>query len=209
MKIKNILIIANGARGSGPWLKALAKKHDYTLALDGGADSALTAGITPDLTLGDLDSVSPAAKKKLGDSRLLQIPRQDNTDLEKGLNFAAYLKPQKVTIANAAGGRIDFTLANLMCVFNYTKKLNIVFESEEWRIYPIEASRKFVCKKGSRVSLLPVGTCKGITLKNLKYPLNNTTLQPWQPAVSNIALKNNFEVKIEKGKLLAVITSQP
>ena len=204
-KIKSILLIANGRESGAPCLQKLARRHDLVIALDGGADNALAAGIMPDLALGDLDSISAAAKKKLGELRLLQIPRQDNTDLEKGLDFAVYLKPKNITITNATGGRVDFTISNLMCVFNYTKKAQIVFEGENWRIYPVEETRKFTCKKGATISLLPVSDCKGITLKNLQYPLKNAPLQPWQTAMSNVALKNNFEVQIKKGKLLVMV----
>ena len=204
-KAKNILIIANGAREDANYLRALAAQHDYILALDGGADTALAAGIIPDLTLGDLDSITPAAKKKLGPLRLLQMPGQDNTDLEKGLDFTAFLKPQSVTIVCAAGGRIDFTLSNFSSAFAYTKKLNIIFKGLGWRIYPIEKSAKFACKKGAAVSLMPLGPCKNITLKNLKYPLKNASLAPGQTAQSNIALKNNFTVNLSQGKLLVMI----
>ena len=200
-----ILIIANGGREDADYLRVLAEQHDYVLALDGGADTALAAGIMPHLAMGDLDSISAAAKKKLGALRLMQIPRQDNTDLEKGLDFAAFLKPQNVTIACATSGRIDFTLSNFSSVFSYTKKLDIVFSAKGWRIYPIEKSRKFDCKKGATVSLIPMDHCAGITLKNLKYPLKNAPLAPGQTAISNIALKDNFEVLLKKGKLLVMI----
>lgn len=204
-KVKNILIIANGAQEDANYLRTLAKEHDYILALDGGADIALAAGIMPDLALGDLDSISAAAQKKLGELKLFQIPRQDNTDLEKGLDFAAFLRPQNITIACAAGGRIDFTLSNFSSVFSYIKKLDIVFKGFGWRIYPIEKLRQFTCKKGAAVSLMPMGDCKGLTLENLKYPLKNAAFGPGQTAVSNIALKNNFTVRLTKGKLLVMI----
>jgi len=203
-KIESILIIANGSREDINCLRALAKEHDYIIALDGGADTALAAGVMPDLALGDLDSISAAAKKKLGALRLFQIPRQDNTDLEKGLDFAAFLRPRNVTIACAAGGRIDFTLSNFSSVFSYTKKLNIVFKGCGWRIYPIEKTTKFSCKKGAKVSIMPVDNFSRISLKNLVFPLKNAIFGPGQTAVSNISLKNNFTVQL-KGRLLVMI----
>jgi thiamine pyrophosphokinase len=206
--MKNILIIANGGREDAAFLRALAKTHDYVLALDGGADNALSAGIMPDLALGDLDSISRAAKKKLGALRLLQIPRQDNTDFEKGLDFVAFLKPAAVSVACATGGRIDFTLGNFSSVFGYTKKTDIVFRGKGWRVYPLEATaktRKFACKKGGTVSLVPAGDCKGITLKNLKYPLKNAPLATGRTAISNIALGKNFEISLRKGRMLVIV----
>jgi thiamine pyrophosphokinase len=205
VKIKKLLIIANGGHEDAAFIRAQAARHDFTLALDGGADTALKAGVTPHLALGDLDSISAAAKRKLGPLKLFKIARQDNTDLEKGLDFAAFLKPQSATIICATGGRIDFTLGNFSSVFGYIKKLSMVIKGKGWRIYPLTKTQKFECKKGATVSLIPVGVCRGLTLKNLKYPLQNASLAPGRTAISNTALKNNFEVILKTGKLLVII----
>jgi thiamine pyrophosphokinase len=204
-KIKNILIIANGTKEPADFLRAQAIKHDFTLALDGGADTALCSGITPDLAIGDLDSISAEAKKQLGGIKLFKIARQDNTDLEKGLDLCSFIKPQNVTIVCATGGRIDFTLGNLFSAFNYVKKFNIIFEGSGWRIYPIEKTQKFTCRKSCAVSLVSISNCSGITLENLKYPLKNASLNPAQAAVSNVALKNNFVIRLKTGKLFVMI----
>jgi thiamine pyrophosphokinase len=203
--VNNILLIANGKCEDAAFIKTLAKENDFVLAVDGGADTALKAGVTPDLVIGDLDSISPAAKEKLGKDKLFKISRQDNTDLEKALDFTLVLNPKTTTIICASGGRLDFTLSNVSSVFNYTKKLHVVLKGKGWRIYPIEKSAAFTCKKGATVSLIPMSAAKGITLKNLKYPLNNATLKTGLTAVSNVAKKDNFEVLLKSGKLLVMI----
>jgi thiamine pyrophosphokinase len=204
-KIKSVLIIANGAGESKAFLKKQAAVHDFILALDAGADTALKAGVTPDLAIGDLDSISQTAKKKLGKAKLFKITRQDNTDFEKGLDFISFIKPEKVTIACATGGRIDFTLSNFSSVFNYAGRFDMVFKSESWRIYPVIETKSFNCKKGAAVSLIPMDACKDITLRNLKYTLKNATLAPGRTAVSNTAKKDAFTVSFRKGKLLVMI----
>lgn len=203
--IKNLLIIANGQEENKTFIKTYAKQADFILALDGGADIALKAGIMPNLVIGDLDSISPNAKNKIGKEKLLKVSRQDNTDLEKGLDFARYFKVQNITIICAQGGRLDFTLSNFSSVFNYIDKANIVFKTSSCDIYPIIKSKKFECKKGAKISLIPMGNTTGLTLKNLKYSLKNATFKIGQTAVSNIAIKNNFEVSFKKGQLLVII----
>ena len=203
--IKNLLIIANGQKEDKTFIKTCAKAADFILALDGGADTALKAAVMPNLVLGDLDSISPNAKNKIGKEKLLKVSRQDNTDLEKGLDFARYFKVQNITIICAQGGRLDFTLSNFSSVFNYIDKANIVFKTSACDIYPLKKSAKFACKKGAKISLIPMGNTTGLTLKNLKYPLKNATFKIGQTAVSNIALKNNFEVSFKKGQLLVII----
>ncbi|MDR1684223.1 MAG: thiamine diphosphokinase [Elusimicrobiota bacterium] len=204
-KISSVLIIANGAAEGKSFLKTQARAHDFILALDGGADIALKAGVTPDLAAGDLDSISAAARKRLGAVRLFKIARQDNTDLEKGLDLLSFIKPKNVTIVCAAGGRLDFTLSNFSSVFGYVKKFDIVFAGKGWRVYPLIKTRAFKTRRGAKVSLIPMDKCQGITLKNLKYPLKNASLKPGQTAVSNMAAAANIEVKLKTGKLLAMI----
>ena len=203
--IKNLLIIANGQEENKTFIKTCAKTADFILALDGGADTALKAAVMPNLVLGDLDSISQNAKNKIGKEKLLKVARQDNTDLEKGLDFALYFKVPNITIICAQGGRLDFTLSNFSSVFNYIDKANIIFKTSTCDIFPLKKSTKFECKKGAKISLIPMGNTTGLTLKNLKYSLKNATFKIGQTAVSNIALKNNFEVSFKKGQLLVIV----
>lgn len=57
------LLIGNGETQEAAFLQHLARQADLILAADGGADRALSAGVRPDVIIGDLDSVSPQAKK--------------------------------------------------------------------------------------------------------------------------------------------------
>lgn len=204
-KINSVLVIA-GAKGENKtFLKAEAKKHDFILALDSGADTALSAGFEPDLALGDLDSVSEEAKAKLGKEKLFKINRQDNTDLEKGLSFCKIIKPQKVTLVCLAGGRLDFTLSNFLTLFNFVKNFEIEVKSAGWRVYPLQKSGVFKAEKGATVSLIPLTAVKKITLKGLKYGLKNDILKVGQLAVSNTAVKEELSVEFKTGKLLLMI----
>ena len=204
-EIDSILIIA-GAKSAGKiFLRREAKSHDFVLALDGGADTALKAGILPDMALGDLDSISQEAKKELGPRRLFKISRQDNTDLEKGLSFCKVVKPKRITVTCMTGGRLDFTLSNFSSLFGAVENFNIEVKSPQWRIYPIESSRRFNAQKGAVVSLIPFSDIEALTLKGLKYGLNNAQLKVGQSAVSNIAKSKEFAVEFEKGKLLVMI----
>ncbi|MDD6173851.1 MAG: thiamine diphosphokinase [Elusimicrobiaceae bacterium] len=204
-KINSILVIA-GAKGENKnFLKEEAKKYDFILALDSGADTALEAGFEPDLALGDLDSVSEEAKAKLGKEKLFKISRQDNTDLEKGLSFCKVIKPQKVTIVCLSGGRLDFTLSNFLTLFNFIRNFEIEVKSDAWRIYPLRKSGIFEAVKGAKVSLIPLTPIKDITLKGLKYGLKNDTLKVGQLAVSNTAVKEEISIDFKSGKLLLMI----
>lgn len=203
-KFSNVLLIGNGETLPSGFLCALAQKANSILAADGGADRALAAGVTPDAVIGDLDSVSPSARKTLGENKCIFVNNQNNTDLEKALDYLVRHGCKKCLVCGFAGGRLDFTLGNFLSVYPYVKKMEICFAGPGWRIYPLAAGRKFACKNGTRVSLIPLKTCTGVTLKRLKYPLENARLS-WTHAgrsLSNQTTGNSFQITLKTGYML-------
>ncbi len=198
------LLIGNGETLPSAFLHPLAAQADFVLAADGGADRALTAGVTPDAVIGDLDSVSPAARKQLGEKKLIFINNQNNTDLEKALDYLVQNHCQQCTICGFAGGRLDFTLGNFLSVYPYVKKMEICFAGPGWKIYPLAQTRDFACRPSARVSLIPLKTCTGVTLEGLKYPLNEARLS-WMHAgrsLSNQTTGNRFKIALKTGYML-------
>lgn len=203
-KFSNVLLIGNGETLPADFLRAQAKRADFILAADGGADRALSCGITPDIVIGDLDSVSSAAKKQLGNDKFIFVDNQNNTDLEKALDYLTKHNCKKCVICGFTGGRMDFTLGNFLSVYPYVNKIEICFASPNWTIYPLAATRKFACKRGARVSLIPLKTCTGVTLKGLKYPLTNARLS-WTRAgrsLSNQTTGKYFQITLKTGYML-------
>lgn len=198
------LLIGNGETLPAKCLAGLAQKTDFILAADGGADRALAAGITPHAVIGDLDSVSPSARRLLGPDRCFFINNQNNTDLEKALDWLSARGCTACTLAGFAGGRMDFTLGNFLSVYPYVKKMEICFAGPGWKMYPLAAGRKFFCKKGTRVSLIPLKTCTGVTLCGLKYPLTDARLS-WAHAgrsLSNQTTGKTFQISLKTGYML-------
>ena len=69
--------------GAGEFYGSFEKKDgDLVIAADGGYDTLLSLGITPDLILGDMDSVNANAKAI---ERMVYPVRKDETD-----SFLAY-----------------------------------------------------------------------------------------------------------------------
>lgn len=199
-----VLLIGNGETLPADFLRTQAQQADFILAADGGADRALACGVEPDAVIGDLDSVSPSAKQILGAEKLFFINNQNNTDLEKALDFLAQHQCKECKICGFVGGRLDFTLGNFLSVYPYVKKMDICFVGPGWTVYPLAAERKFTCKQGARVSLIPLKTCTGVTLAGLKYPLKNARLS-WTRAgrsLSNQTTGKSFQITLQTGYML-------
>ncbi len=202
MQTYRALVIGNGERLTSRVLKGLAKQADYILAADGGADNALACGVMPDGVIGDLDSVSSRAQKLLKD-RILHVPTQENTDLEKALLWLKKRHFTHVTLAGFVGDRWDFSIGNMLVLARFARTLKICVLGNHWRIVPLVRGTEFTCKKNRRVSIIPLKTCSGVTLTGLKYPLTNTRLVPGTTrTLSNQTAGSQFSVSFTRGTLL-------
>ncbi len=203
------LLLCNGEPPSRTLLRRLASGADAIVAADGGANAALRSGITPDVIIGDLDSLLPETRKAFSRSRVIRVRRQDNTDLEKALDFITASCPGEVAIAGATGGRIDFTLGNLSVFWKYARALSMTFVGDGWRAFPAGKRRTVRARRGSTVSLVPFGTCSGITLRGLRYTLTNAVMRPGEIGVSNVVTRSPFTVAVRRGRMLLVIFAHP
>ncbi len=198
-KLNKVLLVLNGSFDKN-FLVQTAKIYSFILAADGGANKCLKAGIKPNIVVGDLDSIT-TKNKTLLKGFLKQIPRQDNSDFEKALDYLKTLKPKQVDIIFSWGGRFDFCFSNFLAASNYLKYFDIRFLLQGADVYLLSKGAKIKAQKGARVSIIPLEEIKNITTSNLVFPLKNETLKIGQRGLSNIA-KGNFSVNFKCGKLL-------
>lgn len=201
----NALLIGNGVCPSPALLQQLAAQVNFILAADGGAQKAAAAGVMPDKIIGDFDSLS--AQQTWPREKLLRIPRQDNTDLEKALDYLQDNHFTHVTIAGGTGGRWDFSIGNFLSVYPYLAQMDICFAADGWKIYPLINPTQKTVRTGARVSLIPVTACQNVTLKGLQYPLQNATLELGRTGrtLSNCAAQENISIQFSSGYLLLYI----
>lgn len=205
MRMYRALLIGNGEKVSASFLTQLARQTDVILAVDGGADSALCAHITPDYVLGDLDSVSARAKKAFAEN-LLHVSTQENTDLEKALLWALAHHVTHATLVGFVGDRWDFSLGNLLTLSAYARKLTLCAAGERWRMYALVKSAQIPCEKNKRFSLIPLKPCTGVTLSGCKYALKNARILPGTTrTLSNQTTAAHVGVKFTRGALLVYV----
>lgn len=137
---RQAFLLCNGEPPSRALARKLAAESGYVVAADGGANVARRFGIRPRAIIGDLDSITASTKRHFASALLLRIRRQDNTDLEKGLDFIVAQGFQKVVVAGVTGRRIDFTLANLSVLWRYLDQLDVEVVGDGWRALPVRES---------------------------------------------------------------------
>jgi thiamine pyrophosphokinase len=202
------LLLCNGEPPPRRLLRQIADDIGYVVAADGGANVARRYGIRLRAIVGDLDSILPATRRHYASTLQLRIRRQDNTDLEKALDFILAQGFRHVVICGSTGRRVDFTLANVSILWRYSRRIHVELVGDGWRAYPVESRCRMKAKRGTTVSIIPFGACRGVTLRGLKYPLRNATLTVGQVGVSNVVAADSFSVTIRQGRALLLLLDQ-
>jgi thiamine pyrophosphokinase len=205
-----IIIFANGNLPNLEKARALIRPDDFILCADGGTRHALALGLTPNVVIGDLDSVTGEERRKMKNLgvEVVEFSRDKNeTDLELAINHALTLNPSQILILAALGGRMDQTLANISLLGNsslVTHNLRITDGVEE--IFFCRDQAKVEGRSGDIVSLIPwQGEVTGVFTENLKWQLHHETLYPDKTrGISNEMTADVATITIKSGLLLIV-----
>ena len=187
--------------------KICAREGDLVIAADGGLDSLSRIGITPDVFLGDMDSVSASFS-----GETIRFPvRKDETD-----SFLAYREGARrgytdFVLLGGTGGREDHTFANISLLY-YAKmqghKIKMIGRCNEFFVIKNERIT-LRGKTGTHFSAFALGgAARGVTISGLEYEADDVTLSPEYPlATSNIFKEGSATVEVRDGALLIMTES--
>ena len=205
------VIFANGQL-SNPELIHLSA-DELVIAADGGHRHCLALGLTPQVVIGDLDSLDQESQDQL---TALGVPvirhprRKDYTDLELALQYAVKQGSKEIAVYGALGLRWDMTLANLLlpaAADLSVARIWLLDGPQEITLLRAGQLVKIIGNPGDTVSLIPIGgDALGITTQGLEYPLNNENLYFGATrGVSNVLLSSPAQVQITTGMLICTI----
>lgn len=184
---------------------------DYGIGVDGGCKMLEALDITPDLILGDFDSIDNLEHyKALWPTGLIKTfpTEKDYTDAELAFEEMLKLSMDKVIVIGGLGGRADHMLSiiHLMGRANHfimVDELNIIENVKA----PYLKRLNNELYKSMYVSLVPMQeTFVGITLKGFKYPLVEATIAFSQTlGISNEIVDDEATIEIKKGSGYLII----
>lgn len=204
------VLVING--GPPPTVPAVADA-DLVIAVDSGADHALALGLVPEIVVGDLDSISPAALDmvRASGAEIHHHARdKDETDLELALALARRRGASRATVlAGAHTDRLDH-LIGAIGVLGNPRWLPMIVEA--WiggaKVVTAHPGHPAGFRGGRHewVSLLALhGTVHGITTAGLRFPLHCGVIEPGSGlGVSNEIVEPNVTVLVEVGTLTIV-----
>ena len=185
-------------------LREIPDDSDYVIAADAGYEYCRKNNIIPDLVLGDFDSLGAAPKHP----NVMQLPvEKDDTDtvfaiktgLEKGYrHFYIY--------GGLGGKRSDHTIANLQSLlYIANRKARGWLFGENYVWTAIKNSSISLKGEGSVAVFCFDGIARGVTLKGLKYELNNAEISSDFPiGVSNSMAAEEATIEVTDGALLVM-----
>ena len=177
---------------------------DWVLCADNGWRIARSAGITPDLVLGDFDSSeAPAA------GRVERYPvEKDDTDtmlcIKRGLSMGF----DDLLLVGGFGGRLDHMLANLQSL-HYAARRGARIEMRDgrcWATVLVGGGSVRVPRSGDKLSVFSMGdACRGVTIRGAKYNVDNVTFTNAFPlGAANNIIAECAEISVREGALLVM-----
>jgi thiamine pyrophosphokinase len=213
---KRIIIFANGDLPNLEKARAILRDGDFIIAADGGTRHVLALGLTPNVIIGDMDSLPANFEiSKFNDDVILYPKDKNETDLELAIQHALTLNPEQIIILAALGGRLDQTLGNIALLNNVepfdkpragSLTFNIVLDDGIEEVFFCHDQCEIRGAAGDLVSLIPwQGEVMGVVTTDLKWPLLDETLYPHKTrGISNEMQGDTAAVQIKSGLLLVV-----
>lgn len=197
-----ILILAHGEAPTSALFEESYNASQLCIACDGAALTAQAYGFTPDVIIGDLDSLDT---KLVNPALIKHVADQNSNDLEKALLYAHELKAREVIILGATGLRFDHFLANLFILPKFADFFSIKLIDNYGYAFIAPQQARISAAVKTPISLFALGD-KPVTrlcLSGLEYSLTNATLTPYSSRASlNYFSQEQAYITHESGLLL-------
>ena len=180
--------------------------EDLVIACDKGINNTDKLGVTPNIIIGDFDSLGFVPERE--NVKVLPI-RKDDTDVGYAIKYALDLGYSDFVVYGAVGGSLDHTLANIqLAEYLCENGARGIFFGENEAFTAIKNdSLRFKNAKG-RVSVFSLSEkSEGVSLKGFDYPLENATLFSNFPLGVGNSFLGDAEISVQNGTL-AVIWSE-
>ena len=207
--LKRALVITGGSL-----VRAMPNlgSFDLVIAADSGVDSAFALGLSPDIAIGDLDSISSDGLERLraSDSVVLQSPTdKDATDTELALAHLVTAGATHAVLLSPGGGRLDHAHGVFSALANPLLTqiaLEAVIGTAHITVLHGDDSR-LVPRRGSHLTALHAmnGVARGVRTSGLRWNLLDEDLAPWvSRGVSNEMIDDVATISLTAGAMLVV-----
>ena len=189
--IPQAVILANGEYPAHELPLRLLAEAQFVFCCDGAANEYISRGHTPDVIIGDGDSLLPEYKKRFS-SIILQISDQETNDQTKAVHYLQSKGIRKIAIVGATGKREDHTLGNISLLMEYMRSgMEVRTVTDYGTFIPVSDTQSFASHPGQQVSIINFGA-EGLKGEGLFYPLSD--FSNWWQGTLNEATADEFTI---------------
>ncbi len=199
------LLVIGGAGPDAATLRGAARGTHLLAAADSGLTRVLEAGLTPNLVVGDMDSLPDRSLLAgIPAQRVFEFPRdKDETDTEIGMRFLRERGCSEITLAGGGGGRIDHLLAVVFLFEREEPPVRWLTDAAD--MYLVEREAEFSGWEGSTVSVFPIGArAARMKSEGLQWPLDGLVFRRGYGGISNRVTGSRVRISVGVGRLLVV-----
>jgi thiamine pyrophosphokinase len=170
------------------------------IAADGAANQLSAMGVTPDVIIGDLDSIDI---KDHPHSMIISKPEQSRSDFQKALEYVEMNNLTPTLVTGVSGGFIDHILNNI----NVILKNDCTFYAHPILGYVLKAPTNFNIKlnKSTKISLFAMAKAR-VTTNGLKWNLKEDIFEfPGVNSALNRVASEDVTIEVLEGNLLVLI----
>lgn len=213
---RRAVIFVNGEYEDDGFYRSLFDGADLTIAADGGARFLLRVGRTPQILVGDFDSLAADEVDALAaaGARVVRHPeRKDFTDAEAAVEAALAEGAGEVILAGALGKGLDHTLGNLAVLRALARRgTKARLAAPQLWIAVLAGPGRLALSAiaGTRVSVIALSEQAVVTLTGLDYPLTRGVLRAAQClGLGNAVSRPPAGVELHAGEVAVFVFEPP
>lgn len=180
------------------------------IATDGAHDGCKKFNITPNIVVGDRDSIANPQDTE----GYIYSADEHTTDLEKAILYCQEHALTQILVLGAFGGELDHSLNNLMSLakhrdLNPNLQFSVLdpYGDTQWKIGIIlgQETLRFLCSKNACISILPLPEAEVSTL-GLQWELTNAQLMfGGFTSVRNRTIQETVAITCSMGKCIVLV----
>ncbi|MBQ7032328.1 MAG: thiamine diphosphokinase [Clostridia bacterium] len=177
---------------------------DYVICADRGYLHAKTLGISPDILLGDFDSLDIPLPENT--EKIIFPAEKDETDLQIAISHAMSQGFEEVYVIGATGGRTDHFLGNI-ALLHWAKKrgCRVILEDADTHIQLLSGALTLQRRTDFYLSLIPFAGDAVVSVSGVKYPLAHAVLPLGDTlGISNEITADEASITVHHGEVLVL-----
>ena len=180
----------------------------FVIAADRGLDYALSAGILPDLAVGDFDSAENAVPSGVEVAKF--PPEKDDSDALIAAKIALERGFDELRFLCALGGRLDHTFANLQMLYNLQKRgVSAELFGDREQAFFFENETREIPKFSGYLSVFAWENSAVISESGVKYPTERLRFTNDFPlGLSNEIVGNSAKITAHGGAVLVLMANE-